>query len=56
MPDLPEIYYGLGVLYKLRGEKANAIAAFEQFLDLGPAQDPAAAGNAQQELMELRGQ
>ena len=55
-PDLPEVYYGLGVLYKLRGEKDKAIAAFEKFLTVGPPQDPQATGRAQEELRQLRGQ
>lgn len=54
-PDLPEVYFGLGTLYKLKGQKAEAIAAFEQFLALGPAQDPAAADYARRELQALKG-
>jgi tetratricopeptide (TPR) repeat protein len=55
-PDLAEVQYGLGALYKLQGKTDEAIAAFERFLELGTAQDPQAAGQAQQELRELRGQ
>lgn len=55
-PDLAEVYYGLGALYKLQGKSGEAIDAFERFLELGTAQDPQAAGQAEQELRELRGQ
>jgi protein O-GlcNAc transferase len=55
-PDLPEIYYGLGVLYRLKGQKNDAIQAFEKFLSLGPSQDPTAADYARQELKQLKGQ
>ncbi len=55
-PDLPEVYYGLGVLYKLMGQKTEAIAAFEKFLAIGPGQDPSAMEYAKQELNALRGQ
>jgi cytochrome c-type biogenesis protein CcmH/NrfG len=54
-PTLPEVHYGLGALYKLQGKTDEAIAAFERFLDLGPAQDPRAQGEAERELRELRG-
>jgi len=53
-PDLPEVYYGLGALYKLKGQKAEAIAAFEKFLAIGPGQDPAAMNYARQELEGLK--
>ena len=53
--DLPEIYYGLGALYKLKGDKANAIVNFQKFLELGQkAQDPSAVQHAQQELSDLQ--
>ncbi len=55
-PRLPEVYYGLGVVYKLRGQKDAAIAAFEKFLEIGPGQDPAAVDYAKAELRELRGE
>lgn len=55
-PDLPEIYYGLGVLYRLKGDKDNAIQAFEKFIAIGPGQDPAAMDYARQELKQLKGQ
>ena len=55
-PNLPEVYYGLGALYKLKGQKQEAIAAFEKFLAIGPGQDAAAVSHAQQELDELRQQ
>ena len=42
-PKLPEPYYGLGALYQLKGQKAEAIAAFEKFLAIGPGQDAQAA-------------
>jgi tetratricopeptide (TPR) repeat protein len=54
--DLPETQYGLGALYKLQGRIDEAIAAFERFLDLGPAQDPQAAEEARRQLQELQGQ
>ena len=53
-PTLAEVYYGLGALYKLQGKKAEAIAAFEKFLSLGTAQDPAAVEQARQELEALK--
>ncbi len=55
-PDLPETYYGLGALYQLQGKKDQAIANFEKFLQIGPGQDPAAKGYAEQQLELLRGQ
>lgn len=55
-PNLPEVYYGLGVVYKLRGQKDQAIAAFEKFLEIGPGQDPTAVDYAKAELRELRGE
>lgn len=55
-PDLPEVYYGLGVLYRLKGQKNEAIQAFEKFLAIGPGQDPTAMDYARQELKQLRGQ
>jgi tetratricopeptide (TPR) repeat protein len=53
-PDLPEPYFGLGVLYRLQGQREQAIAAFETFLEIGPGQDPAAIPVAQAELEALR--
>jgi superkiller protein 3 len=53
-PDLPEPYFGFGVLYRLQGQREQAIAAFETFLELGPGQDPAAVPIAQAELEALR--
>lgn len=53
-PNLGEPYYGLGVLYKLEGKREEAIAAFEKFLEIGPAQDPRAIEEAKRELQELR--
>jgi tetratricopeptide (TPR) repeat protein len=53
-PALPEPYFGLGVLYRLQGQRDQAIAAFETFLDLGPGQDPDAVPAAQAELEALR--
>ena len=55
-PKLPEPYYGLGALYQLKGQKAEAIAAFEKFLEIGPGQDPQAAEYARNELKALKGQ
>jgi tetratricopeptide (TPR) repeat protein len=55
-PDLPEVYYGLGVLYKFKNQRAEAIAAFEKFLEIGPGQDPEAVRYAQAELDALKGQ
>lgn len=55
-PNLPEVYYGLGALYKLKDQKAEAIAAFEKFLQIGPGQDPQAAEYAKNELKVLKGQ
>jgi Flp pilus assembly protein TadD len=53
-PDLPEAWYGLGVYHKLAGDKAEAIKAFERFLQLPPAQDPQARTEAEKELQELK--
>jgi tetratricopeptide (TPR) repeat protein len=53
-PALPEPYFGLGVLYRLQGQREQAIAAFETFLELGPGQDPAAIPVAEAELEALR--
>jgi tetratricopeptide (TPR) repeat protein len=53
-PALPEPYFGLGVLYRLQGQREQAIAAFETFLAIGPGQDPAAIPVAQAELEALR--
>ena len=53
-PKLPEVYYGLGVLYRLKGQKQDAISAFEKFLAIGPGQDPGAMDHARQELESLR--
>jgi len=55
-PKLPEPYYGLGALYQVKGQKAEAIAAFEKFLEIGPGQDPQAAEYARNELKALQGQ
>jgi tetratricopeptide (TPR) repeat protein len=55
-PKLPEPYYGLGALYQLKGQKAEAIVAFEKFLEIGPGQDPQAAEYARNELQTLKGQ
>jgi tetratricopeptide (TPR) repeat protein len=55
-PKLPEVYYGLGVVYKLKGQKTEAIAAFEKFLQIGPGQDPTAMDYARSELKDLKGQ
>jgi tetratricopeptide (TPR) repeat protein len=53
-PALPEPYFGLGVLYRLQGQREQAIAAFETFLAIGPGQDPAAIPVAEAELEALR--
>ena len=53
-PALPEPYFGLGVLYRLQGQRERAIAAFETFLQIGPGQDPAAIPVAEAELEALR--
>ena len=55
-PKLPEPYYGLGALYQLKGQKDEAIAAFEKFLAIGPGQDAQAAEYARNELKALKGQ
>jgi len=55
-PNMPEPYYGLAVLHKMRGEKEQAIAAFEKFLEIGPGQDPRAMDEARRELRELQGE
>jgi tetratricopeptide (TPR) repeat protein len=53
-PNLPEVYYGLGVLYRLKGQNKDAITAFEKFLEIGPGQDPGATDHARQELESLK--
>ncbi len=55
-PDLAEVYYGLGALYKLQEKPDEAIAAFEKFLSLGTAQDPNAEDAARAELKSLKGE
>jgi tetratricopeptide (TPR) repeat protein len=55
-PKLPEPYYGLGALYQLKGQKAEAVAAFEKFLAIGPGQDAQALEYARNELKALKGQ
>jgi len=55
-PDLPEVYYGLGVLYRLKNQKQDAIDAFQKFLSIGPGQDPSAMDYARAELKSLQGQ
>lgn len=55
-PNLAEVYYGLGALYNLQGKKTEAIAAFEEFIALGTAQDPRAMEEAQKQLQTLKGQ
>jgi len=52
-PYLPEVYYGLGVLYRLKGQRDDAIAAFRKYLDIGPGQDPAGMDYARNELRSL---
>lgn len=53
---MPEVYYGLGVLYQSKGQNAEAIAAFEKFLEIGPGQDQTAVQHAQEQLRTLKGQ
>ena len=53
-PNLAEPYFGLGALYQLQGNRAEAIKAFERFLEVGPGQDPAAAPAAQATLEALK--
>ncbi|MCS6843977.1 MAG: tetratricopeptide repeat protein [Caldilineales bacterium] len=55
-PRLGEPYFGLGVLYRLRGDRERAITAFEKFLEIGPSPngDPNAIPAAQEELKALR--
>jgi tetratricopeptide (TPR) repeat protein len=55
-PELPEVYYGLGTLYQMQGQKEQAVASFEKFLQIGPGQDPLAKGHAEQQLRQLKGQ
>jgi tetratricopeptide (TPR) repeat protein len=55
-PNLAEAYFGLGVIYALQGENAQAIQAFERFLELDQGQDPMATSNAEEYLKQLRGQ
>jgi tetratricopeptide (TPR) repeat protein len=55
-PNLGEPYFGLGVLYRLQGDSAQAISAFEKFLEIGPSAngDPNAVPAAEAELEALR--
>ena len=55
-PELPEPYYGRGVIYKLKGEKDKAIEDLEHFLEIGPGQDPRAVDEARKLLKELKGE
>jgi tetratricopeptide (TPR) repeat protein len=50
-PALPEPYLGLGSVYKLQGRRAEAVAAFREYLKL--AQDPNWRAQAEQSLREL---
>ncbi len=52
-PNMPEPYYGLGMAYKLKGERGKAIEAFKHFLKIGPGQDPRAMGEAKKQLQDL---
>jgi tetratricopeptide (TPR) repeat protein len=52
-PNLPEVYYGLGVLHRLKGEREQAIMAFRKYLAIGPGQDPAGMDYARKELEAL---
>ena len=54
--DLAEAHFGLGVIYALQGNNAQAIQAFERFLELDQGQDPMATSNAEEYLKQLRGQ
>jgi tetratricopeptide (TPR) repeat protein len=55
-PDLAEAHFGLGVIYALQDENAQAIRAFERFLELDQGQDPMATSNAEEYLKQLKGQ
>lgn len=55
-PDLAEAHFGLGVIYALQGENAQAIQAFERFQELDQGQDPVATNSAADYLKQLRGQ
>jgi Flp pilus assembly protein TadD len=55
-PDLPEVYFGLGMLNKLENRREEAIANFEHFLKIGPGQDPQAKVEAEKQLNELKAQ
>jgi tetratricopeptide (TPR) repeat protein len=52
-PKLPEAYYGLGVLHRLKGEREQAIENFRRYLEIGPGQDPAGMEYAHKELEAL---
>jgi tetratricopeptide (TPR) repeat protein len=55
-PELAEAHFGLGVIYALQGDKAQAIQAFERFQELDQGQDPVATNSAEDYLKQLRGQ
>ena len=53
-PKLPDVYIELGVIYKLNFRNAEAIAAYEKFLQLDTGQNPQLTEFAKSELEWLR--
>ena len=53
-PQLPHPYYALGEAYRLLNDNAQAITAFETFLELDDGSDATATSTARQRLEELQ--
>jgi tetratricopeptide (TPR) repeat protein len=51
--DLPQAHFSLGVVYMMRGQTQEAIAEFQQFLELDDGSDPQATDAAQSYLTQL---
>ncbi len=52
-PGLPQAHFSLGVVYSMRGQSQEAIAEFQQFLELDNGSDPEATNAAQNYLTQL---
>jgi tetratricopeptide (TPR) repeat protein len=52
-PGLPQAHFSLGVIYNMRGQSEEAIAEFQQFLELDDGSDPEATTAAQNYLTQL---
>ena len=54
-PKLPEAVLRAGRAVQLKGQKTEAIAAFEKFLEMGPGQDPQATEICQERAEGVEG-